>query len=120
VIPRAGGSVVKAPPPPSTASGPSGAASLALELTLLDAARGALDGGDPARALALLDQYTREFPLGRLAPEARVMRIEATARRGDRAAAQSMAREFLDDSPESPHADRVRKLGAMDGGVSNP
>ena len=94
--------------------------SLAPELALLDAARRALDGGNPARSIALLDQYASEFPRGRLAPEARVLRIEATAQHGDRAEANRLAREFLRDDPESPHAERVHRLEAVDGGTSNP
>jgi hypothetical protein len=103
-----------APPrPPSSVAAPAKrSADLAPEVALLDAAQRALDTGDPGRTIALLDQYAAEYPLGRLAPEARVMRIEATARR-DPAAAASMARQFLRDSPGSPHAERLRKVDAL-------
>ena len=77
--------------PPSSAEAPAGSArapapsaspsmrspaTLATEIALLDEARRALDGGDPARAQALMDRYAREAPHGQLAREAALLRAE--------------------------------------------
>jgi hypothetical protein len=91
---------------------------LAAEITLLDEARDALSAGNPARALARLDEYDR-IPARRLAPEAAYIRIEALLASGDEPGAQAAARRFLAANPASPHAKRVRAL-LESRGLSNP
>jgi len=78
----------------------------------IDAARAALDKGDGAKALALLDIYDRDFGdrPGLLGIDARVLRIEALARKGDDAAALAQADDFFRDYPHSPKATRVRAI----------
>ena len=58
------------------------ALNLTRETALLDAARSALLVGDTDRGQAALDQYSREFPRGQLADEARSLRGKLTAMRG--------------------------------------
>jgi TolA-binding protein len=108
-------------PEPAKAAGPEPAprarsvrstparSTLADELAALDAARAALQAGDGARALGLLSDHARKFPRGRLHLEAEVLRIEALARTGNRAAAASRARRFLDRHPNSVLAPRLRR-----------
>lgn len=57
------------------------ASSLASELALLDQAKAAIRRHDPARALALLDRYARDFPGGQLADDAALLRSDADAAR---------------------------------------
>jgi len=87
---------------------------LASEIALLDEARRSATM-NPLRSLALLDEYARRFPLGDLAPEALVLRIEALARTGERDAAEDLARDYLAKNPSSPHAERIRTLLGWDG-----
>jgi hypothetical protein len=51
-----------------------------------------------------------------MGPEASVLRIEALAKTGDRAAAKRAADAFLRANPASPYAARVQSLV----GASNP
>ncbi len=118
---------VAAPPSPAPAlagraTTPSGKATVATgstsaaELVLLDQARSAIDAGDPARGLALLDTYASRFPHGVMAPEASVLRIEALVNAGNPSAAKREGEAFLRANPTSPYAARVGSLL----GTSNP
>lgn len=75
---------------------------LATEVRLIDGARAAIDGGDPARALALLDDHDRRFPGGALAPEAAALRVEALCASGRTTESQSAVRRFEARYPGSP------------------
>ncbi len=81
---------------------------LTAELGALDAVRTALARGDPARALSLLDAYSRSYPHGQLELEAEVLRIDALARAGQRDLARQRAESFLKRQPNSALAARVR------------
>lgn len=87
-----------------------GAESLSLELAALEQSRAALAGRNYSTALRLLDDYARRFPKRRLDSEATVLRIEALAARGDRAAAARIGNQFLATHANSPYARRVRSL----------
>jgi hypothetical protein len=76
----------------------------------LDVARASLATGDARRALARLDDFDRRFPHGPLHEEALLLRIEALARDGDRAAAVSLADRFVKAFPASVHTDRVASI----------
>jgi len=65
--------------PPASASPQPAASTLGREVTLVDGARAALQSGDPARALSMLDRYDHEFPAGTLAPESARLRARASA-----------------------------------------
>ena len=90
--------------------------SLPAEIAALDRARKALEGGDPAQALTLVDAYQSQYPNGTFSEEAEVLRIEALAKRGDRARATSAGQRFLAAHPTSPHAARIRAILTL----SNP
>jgi hypothetical protein len=87
---------------------PAAEVTLTRELVALDAARSTLARGDAQGALALLDQYARKNPGGRLAIEAEVLRIDALARSGRRDLATRRAEAFLKRYPNSVLAPRVR------------
>jgi hypothetical protein len=89
-------------------------ASLKVELTRLDEARGALAGGDARRALALLDAYTRAYPHGSLELEAEILRMDALAQDGHRDGARRRAQVFLRRHPKSVLAARARGFLAPD------
>ena len=98
------------PAAPARAAAP--AATLAHELSTLDAARGMLSRGDASGALARLDRYAHAYPHGRLALEAEVLRIDALDAAGRSDAARARAQAFLDHHPHSVLAARVRtRLG---------
>jgi hypothetical protein len=105
----AGAPSVEAPRARSVSPTPAPSA-LADEIAALDSAREALASGDAGRALRALDARDRAFPRGALGPEAMVLRIEALALHGDRAAATRLGESFLAASPRSPHASRIRTL----------
>lgn len=105
--PAAGAPDVKAPVARSTARS---ADALAAELRALEEARGAFVSGDHARTLRLLDAYQARFPRKTLGTEATVLRIETLAKRGDRAQAARLGRDFLARHADGPYARRVRSL----------
>lgn len=84
--------------------------SLADEVAVLDSAREALDSSDPARALQVLEKHDKQFAAGVLSLEAKLLRIEVTLARGDRAGAIRLANEFLAAHPRSAHTSRVRSV----------
>jgi hypothetical protein len=84
------------------------ASALAAEVGALDAARTELTSGNPAGALAKLDDYSRAYPHGHLVLEAEVMRIDALAKSGQTALAKKRAEAFLRRHPNSVLASRVR------------
>jgi hypothetical protein len=81
---------------------------LSAELGSLDAARAKLGAGDASGALAQLDDYSRSYPRGCLVLEAEVLRIDALAKSGQKAAAKKRAEAFLRRHPNSVLASRVR------------
>lgn len=85
-------------------------ATLTEEVAALDAARSALTAGDAKRALAQLDRYDSELRGTRLRTEALLLRSEALAADGRKAAAAELARDFLETYPNSTLADRARAL----------
>jgi hypothetical protein len=84
------------------------ATQLAKEVEALDLARRAALAHEPARVLALLDAYQREFPRGALRPEAQVLRLEALAASGQTDRARNLAHRLLNADPTGPLAERVR------------
>ncbi len=85
-------------------------ASLGPEISMLDRARSLIDSGQPKAALELLDAYDIQFPAGALAPEARVIRVQALLQSGKRANAVELGSEVLLSAPASPHAHKIRQL----------
>ncbi|MFO0735868.1 MAG: outer membrane protein assembly factor BamD [Labilithrix sp.] len=93
-----------APPEPAPV-----ASTLGAEVSALDAARNALRGGDPARALRELDAFDAKHPSSALAEDAAFLRFDANVALGDRAGADRAARSFLARYPSSPRAAKVRR-----------
>jgi hypothetical protein len=112
-VPQPAPVVADSPPPSAPVSLPrpepkAAAPALAAELSALDAARSSLNAGDPKAALVALDAYARNFPHGKLAIEAEVLRIDAMAKSGQTAAARGRAEAFIKRHPDSVLASRVR------------
>jgi hypothetical protein len=93
---------------PTTEPEASTSQSLGRELAALDTARLRLAKRDTSGALEVLDDYSRQFPNGRLALEAEVVRIDALAKSGRSEAAKARATAFLHVHPGSVLAPRVR------------
>jgi hypothetical protein len=109
---RASAKALPPSPPPTSAPAPaeSSAPSLGIELAVLDEARTALRAHDAAGCLRVLDRYDRQFPVGQMAAEAMVMRIDALVQSGNRPAASQLAKAFSKANPRSPLLARVRAL----------
>jgi hypothetical protein len=84
--------------------------SLGNETRALDRVRESLDAHRPTEALRLLDEYQRNFPQGRLRPEAMVLRLAALVRAGRHGAAEALAGQLLADEAYQTYAPRIRSL----------
>lgn len=93
----------EAPAPPSAAS-----SSLSEEAHLITQAQRALTAGNPAKALALVEQHWRSYGQGALAQERDAARIIALCALGRERDAREARRQFLRDWPGSALAARVR------------
>jgi hypothetical protein len=83
------------------------------ESRMVARAREVLRAGNPAQAMALLDQVRTLYPSGVLVQERELLRIESLVRSGQRAPALERAKTFVRTWPESPYTPRVRELAAM-------
>jgi hypothetical protein len=102
------------PATPATAAGSTSAAAaaksaLAEEVAQLGRIR-AVAGGDPAAALALVDEGHVRFAGGTLGPEREVIAIDALSRLGRRAEARARGEKLLARLPDGPFAERIRAL----------
>ena len=88
---------------PEPAFGPS-------EGALLLAARVALRGTNPSRALALTAQHEARFPRGAMREERDVIAIEALMQLGERPRAERRKYAFLARYPSSPYRARIDAL----------
>lgn len=84
--------------------------SLGKETRALDRVRESLDAHRPTEALRLLDEYQRNFPQGRLRPEAMVLRLAALVGAGRHGAADALAGQLLADEAYQTYAPRIRSL----------
>ncbi len=80
------------------------------ESRLLRSARAALRSGNAASALALLNQFRREFPKPVLGQEHEALVIKALMASGSSAQARQRARSFLKHHPKSTHAAALKKI----------
>ncbi len=92
----------------ATSAMPLDADAVARQLAALSAVRAALAGGDPLRALALLDEFDRRNRLSHLTEEATVLRVDALVDAGRVAEAAALANAFLSTHPASVYGERVR------------
>ena len=83
------------------------AGTLSDEVAAIDAASRALASGDVDAALAKLAAYRARFPAGQLAAEAAALRVQALAKKGDKAAADREAAAFKASYPGDPQETRV-------------
>ena len=97
---------------PTPVEAPVGSAESAtlLESKRFAAARGSWRAGDARTAVRELDSLQRDFPNGILGQERDALRIQALAAIGEHARARALARRFLEQYPDSPHADAVRQV----------
>lgn len=96
-------------PPPSAAKlAVSEEDPLEAETRRLREAHIALQKGEAAKALALLDERQADNAGGQLREDRAAARVLALCKAGRAAEARAAAAEFLRASPRSPHADRVR------------
>jgi hypothetical protein len=112
VLPRALASAPASKPPSAPPSAPTTdpqpPSSLDGEIALLRDARSALNAGDAALALSLLDQHDRLYPGGVLGEDGAAERIYALCALGEASQARALADRFLASHPSSPHAGAVR------------
>lgn len=95
--------------PAEAAAGAPESATLRETRRLADA-RATWKSGDARAALTALDAIERDFPRGVLVQERDALRIQALAALGEGARAQALARRFLEQHPQSPHAAAVRRV----------
>lgn len=82
--------------------------SLLIEVSIVDRARLQLSKRDGAGARKTAEAYLARFPQGRLAGEAKVIRLRAVLLTHGQAAAAPLAASFLREHPDSPHAAMAR------------
>jgi hypothetical protein len=82
--------------------------SIQSELELIRGAQKHLHRGEARAALALLAEHGQRFPSGVLAQERDASRVLALCQAGDVTSARAQAERFLQRSPQSPFAERVR------------
>lgn len=92
---------------PSSAAKPS---ALADEVSRIESARNAVNGGRGAEALAALDAYATAHPRGKLRQEADALRVRALVIAGRRAEAAAKLRAFREAYPTSPHTAALESL----------
>jgi len=95
--------------PSAPAAAPSSSVpSVTREVELLAEAQSAINAGDGARALVLLDEHARRFPSGAMSQEREAARVFALCALGRTGEARAAAERFLSAFPTSPQAARVR------------
>jgi hypothetical protein len=87
--------------------------SLSGEIAVLDRARQALRGGDPATALAALDRYDNGSSKHALAAEAVLLRVRALVQSGRRAEARSLAERYVARHPGDGYSVKLRQLAGL-------
>jgi hypothetical protein len=108
LIPVAAAPASSAVPTPDALPASAPTTTLAREVRLLRDADLAVKGGDPERALTLLDEHAAAFPRSDLEPERSAERVFALCRAGRIEEARSAASAFLGAHPTGPLAERVK------------
>ena len=85
-------------------------ATIDAEMRLLNAAQASLRLGDLAEALRLLDEHASRFPSSKLADARDVAHMTTLCRLGQMSKARLEADRFLAVHPNSPFAERVKKV----------
>jgi hypothetical protein len=76
----------------------------------LEQARQALAAGDAAACLWRVEAYETAYPVARLQPEARLLRLEALVSLGEIDEARALGRRLLARGADAAYAQRVRSL----------
>jgi hypothetical protein len=108
--PHVAGSVVRRAARTAPDALGSSSSSLAEQVQSLDRARVALGSADAGTALSEIEHYRKAWPSGVFLTEASVLEIEALAVRGQRSLAAARAAAFVAAHPDSPQAERLRRL----------
>ena len=98
------------PAPASDAPPAATGDSIGAQVQMIDSARRQLGAGNASGALEQLDRYRQKYPQGMLGQEATLLRIEALAQGGNRAAARQLARRYLANHPNSQYSKRIQSL----------
>jgi hypothetical protein len=102
-------------PTPPVLPPPASSATLSAEIALLSQANALLAGGDPARALALLDEHRRLYPRGALVEERDAARVLALCGAGRHSEGIAARGRFLREHATSPQLARVQNACATPG-----
>jgi hypothetical protein len=109
VVPAASAAAIPKDEPPRALPNTHSNTRVADEVSALDGARSLLSSGRPAEALSALTAYEKAFPRPVLGEEALALKVEALVRAGRLPEAASLGNAFLERSPSSPVASRVRR-----------
>jgi hypothetical protein len=90
------------------------------EIAVVDAARGALSGGEAQRALDILRRYEAKYTAGSFRPEATAIRIEALVKLGRQSEARALATRFVAEQRGTLLANRVADLVGLTGSPPSP
>jgi hypothetical protein len=89
--------------------------SLAEEAALLKRAQQAINGGNAALALALVEEHAERYPSGVLSQERSGLRAISLCRAGAWQQGVAQAQSFLQKNPVSPLSERVRSVCKLEG-----
>jgi hypothetical protein len=89
--------------------------SLAEEAELLKRAQQAINSGNAALALALVEEHADRYPSGVLSQERSGLRAISLCRAGAWQQGVAQARSFLQKNPVSPLSERVRSVCKLEG-----
>lgn len=100
------------PPAPPAASFPAAdpPSELAVEITMIERARRALQMGRSRAAVTEADAYARRFPAGQFGPEMAYIRMEALEQQGDHEDARRAARDLVARHPSGPQLLRAQQI----------
>lgn len=105
---KASGAPPAKAPPSVSAAAPPAEDPFAAETRGIRGAHSALQGGDPRRALEMLDEQSAAYENGQLQAERTAARVLVLCKLGRVEEANATAARFLRDNPRSPLLDRIR------------
>jgi hypothetical protein len=90
------------------------------QITILDAARAAVAGGDGSRALEILGGYDAKYPAGSFRPEGTAIRIEALVKLGRQSEARALAAKLVAEQRGTLLAKRVAEMVGLTESATSP
>jgi hypothetical protein len=110
-VASAGARVSSAQSAGNGAGAPDAGAALAAEIRLIDEARDRSRAGDAKGSLETLARYDQLVKRGgSMRAEATIVRIEAYQRSGDSARAAALGQRFMQQNPDSPYVEYVKRI----------